>query len=82
MQLKWVERIDGPATIRTADYLGYTLEVTAVPCGDVFAATVRRTVVGGSTERDTDPHWGDTAAQALDNACRAARRQAYADSIA
>lgn len=80
--LKWNERVDGDKTIREATYQGYALEVTAVALGNGgdFAATVYRVRPHGGGERDNQPHWGKTAGEALERACRAAASQVDADA--
>lgn len=79
---KWIERVEGDKTIRTATYRSYALEVVAVPVGSEgdFAATVLRVGPHGAPDRDSQPHWGKSPGEALERACTAARRQVDADS--
>lgn len=78
---RWTERQEQDKTIRTANYEGYGLEVTATPVGKNgdFAATYYRTNPHGGGERYNKPQWGKSAAEALDKACRDAIHQVDAD---
>lgn len=80
--VNWTESREGERSIRTTDYRGYALEVTAIAVGSGghFAATVCRIAPGGGRERDSKPHWGQSADEALERACRAALQQVDADS--